>query len=110
MATWIDFEKIDIRVGTVVHAEEFKEAKVPAYKLKIDFGELGMKNSSAQATKNYTKEELIGKQVICVVNFPKKQIANFFSEVLTMGVYNNSKEDVILLQPEQKVENGKKIG
>ena len=110
MATWKDFEKIDIRVGTVTGTEDFKEAKMPAYKLWIDFGDLGVKQSSAQATKYYKKEDLLGKQVICIVNFPKKQIANFFSEVLVMGAYNGSKEDVVLLQVEREVINGAKIG
>jgi tRNA-binding protein len=106
---WEDFEKIDIRVGTVLEVNDFPNARKPSYQLTIDFGELGMKRSSARITKHYKKEVLIGKQVIAVVNFPPKQIANFFSECLVLGVYNEEKE-VILLQPQQPVTNGMKIG
>lgn len=106
---WQDFEKIDIRVGTVLEAEDFENARKPSYKLKIDFGELGIKRSSAQITKYYIKEELIGRQVIAVVNFPVKQIANFISECLVLGIYDEYNE-VVLLQPERKVKNGSKIG
>ena len=109
MINWDDFEKIDIRVGTVTDANDFPNAKKPAYQLTIDFGELGIKKSSAQITSLYNKETLIGKQVIAVVNFPVKQIANFFSECLVLGVYNESKE-VVLLQPSLPVKNGCKIG
>ena len=108
MISWQDFEKVEMRVGTVIEAEDFPEAKNPSYKLKIDFGELGIKKTSAQITKLYKKEELIGKQVICVMNFSPKQIANFVSEVLVLGVVLDNKE-VVLLQPERKVPNGKKI-
>lgn len=108
MITWKDFEKVEMRVGTIIDIQDFPEARNPAYKLKIDFGELGVKNSSAQITKLYKKEELIGKQVICTVNFPPKQIANFMSECLTMGVISG--EDIILLHPERKVPNGMTIG
>lgn len=102
--------KIDMRVGTVIKVEDFKEARTPAYKVWVDFGELGVKKSSAQVTKNYTKQDLMGKQVVCVVNFPLKQVANFLSEILIMGAYNaGSKEDVVLLQLERKVENGSRI-
>lgn len=107
--SWQDFEKIDIRVGTIVKADDFPKAKNPAYILEIDFGPLGIKKSSAQITSLYSKEELIGKQIISIVNFPKKQIANLMSECLVMGVYGNN-SDVILLNPERKVENGSKIG
>jgi len=107
--TWDDFEKIDIRAGTITEVTDFPKAKKPAYQITIDFGELGLKNSSAQITTIYTKEELIGKQVIAVVNFPPKQIANFFSECLVLGVYTDKKE-VVLLQPERQVANGWKIG
>jgi tRNA-binding protein len=107
--TWEDFEKVDIRVGTIVEAHEFPKAKKPAYQLKIDFGSLGIKQSSAQITTFYQRENLIGKQVIAVVNFPPKQIANFFSECLVLGVYTDSKE-VVLLHPERSVENGWRIG
>ncbi len=109
MITWNDFEKIDIRIGTIIAAEDFEKAQKPAYKLKIDFGKEGIKNSSAQITVLYTKEELIGKQIIAVVNFPPKQIANFMSECLVLGVYNENNH-VVLLQAERKVENGMKIG
>ena len=109
MISWDDFEKIDIRAGTILHAEVFEKAHKPAYKLKIDFGELGIKQSSAQITALYSLEELIGKQVVAVVNFPVKQIANFFSECVVLGVYNGKKE-VVLLQPSMKVENGDKVG
>ena len=107
--TWEDFEKIDIRVGTIAEVSDFPKARKPSYQLKIDFGELGVKQSSAQITTHYTKEELIGRQVIAVLNFPPKQIANFFSECLVLGVYTENKQ-VILLQPERKVCNGMKIG
>lgn len=106
---WDDFEKIDIRAGTITEVTDFPKAKKPAYQITIDFGELGTKQSSAQITTVYTKEELIGKQVVAVVNFPPKQIANFFSECLVLGVYTDKKE-VVLLQPERKVDNGWKVG
>ena len=106
--TWNDFEKVDIRVGTVIQIEDFPEAKKPAYKLKVDFGKFGVKNSSAQITELYKKEELLGKQVICVTNFPPRQIANFMSEVLTTGfVLENGK--VVLAVPERKVPDGLKL-
>ena len=107
--TWDDFEKIDIRVGTILEVTDFPKAKKPAYQITIDFGESGVKKSSAQITAMYSKDELIGKQVVAIVNFPPKQIANFFSECLILGVYTD-KKDVVLLQPERKVENGWKIG
>lgn len=107
--TWDDFEKIDIRVGTIAEVNDFPKAKKPSYQLKIDFGELGIKQSSAQVTAFYTKEDLLGKQVVAVVNFPPKQIANFFSECLVLGVYTAEKQ-VILLQPERTALNGMKIG
>lgn len=106
--TWNDFEKIDIRVGTVLTAEVFEKARNPAYVLQIDFGELGVLKSSAQITKLYRAEELIGKQVTAVVNFPKKQIANVMSECLVLGVVGK-KDEVVVLQPERQVENGYKI-
>ena len=106
---WPDFEKIDIRAGTILEVNDFPKAKKPAYILTIDFGDLGIKKSSAQITDLYDKQELIGKQVIAVVNFPPKQIANFFSECLVMGVYTDKKE-VVLLTPDKKVANGGKIG
>ena len=109
MITWEDFEKVDIRIGTVLEVNDFPGAKKPAYQLTIDFGELGIKKSSAQITTLYSKEEIIGKQVIAVVNFPVKQIANFFSECLVLGVYNENK-DVVLLHPSLSVKNGSKVG
>lgn len=109
MITWDDFEKIDIRVGTVTAVADFPAARQPAYQLTVDLGESGIKKSSAQITKLYSKDELIGKQVIAVINFPPKQIANFFSECLVLGVYNENKE-VVLLQPTLPVKNGSKIG
>ncbi|RTL60608.1 MAG: tRNA-binding protein [Sphingobacteriales bacterium] len=109
MITWDDFEKVDMRAGTIIEVNDFPNARKPAYQLTIDFGELGLKKSSAQITHLYKKEELLGKQVIAVVNFPPKQIANFFSECLVMGVYTENKE-VVLLQPDKKVYNGGKVG
>jgi tRNA-binding protein len=109
MISWDDFEKIDIRSGTIVEVSEFPKARKPAFKLKIDFGELGMKNSSAQITRFYKKESLIGTQVIAIVNFPPKQIADFYSECLVLGIYTNEK-DVVLLRPDQPVENGWRVG
>ena len=109
MITWSDFEKIDIRAGTILEVNDFPNARKPSYQLTIDFGEFGIKRSSAQITKLYKEEELVGRQVIAVVNFPPKQIANFFSECLVLGVYNEDNE-VVLLQPSLKVQNGGKIG
>ena len=109
MISWSDLEKVDMRVGTITEVADFPKAKNPAYILTIDFGELGFKKSSAQITKIYIKEELIGKQIIAVINFSPKQIANFFSECLVMGIIGADKE-VILLQPERKTPNGFKIG
>jgi tRNA-binding protein len=107
--SWSDFEKVDIRAGTILEASTFPEARKPAYKLKIDFGPMGIKKSSAQITTFYTPEMLIGKQVIAVVNFPPKQIGPFVSECLVLGVYTENKE-VVLLSPLQPVDNGGKIG
>ncbi|WP_250632153.1 tRNA-binding protein [Rhodoflexus caldus] len=108
MITWEDFEKIDLRVGTIIAADDFPKARKPAYKLQIDFGELGIRKSSAQITKRYTKEELIGRQVVAVVNFPPKQVADFMSECLVLGVVDGS-GDVILLRPDAPAANGQKI-
>lgn len=109
MISWNDFEKLDIRVGTVIEVLEFAKAKKPAYKLKIDFGQIGIKNSSAQITDLYSRESMIGKQIIAVVNFPPKQIADFISECLVLGIYNE-KNEVVLLQPTHATANGSKIG
>ena len=107
---WSDFEKIDIRIGTILEVNDFPKARKPAYQLSIDFGnELGIKKSSAQITVHYTKEDLLNRQVIAVVNFPPKQIADFISECLVLGVYDENK-DVILLQPGKSTINGGKIG
>lgn len=108
--TWADFEKIDIRVGTIVEAKEFPKARKPAYQLTIDFGaELGIKRSSAQITEFYNIENLKGQQIVAVVNFAPKNIAGFISECLVLGVYDENK-DVILLAPKAAVTNGQKIG
>lgn len=110
MINWEDFEKVDMRIGTIRNAEIFPEARKPAYKLTIDFGaEVGIKKSSAQITALYEIEDLIGKQVICVVNFPKKQIGPFISECLVMGAYDEEGR-VVLLQPERLINPGSKIG
>ncbi len=109
MITWDDFEKVEIRVGTIQEVSDFPKARNPAYQLTIDFGEMGIRKSSAQITQLYQKEQLIGKQVIAVTNFPPKQIANFMSECLMLGVVGDNKE-VTLLQPERPVPNGLRIG
>lgn len=107
--TWNDFEKVHIYVGTVLKAQVFEKARNPAYQLEVDFGpEIGIKRSSAQITKLYQPEELIGRQVVAVVNFPVKQIANFFSECLVLGVVGDEKE-IVLLQPDRPVKNGHRI-
>lgn len=109
MVTFNDFLKLDIRVGEIIKAEDFDKAKKPAYKLWVDFGEkIGIKKSSAQITECYKKEELLGKQVLGVVNFPPRQIADFMSEVLVLGIYGN--QGVVLIQPEQPVKKGDKLG
>ena len=109
MATFDDFMKLDIRVGTIVEAQVFQKARRPAYQLRVDFGEeLGVKKSSAQITDHYTPEELIGKQVLAVVNFPPRQIADFMSEVLVLGTY--SEGGVVLITPDRPVRNGDKLG
>ena len=110
MATIEDFQTLDIRVGTVLTAEPFPEARVPAIKLQIDFGpEIGIKRSSAQITRRYTPEDMVGRQVVAVVNFPPRRVAGFSSEVLVLGGVPE-KGDVILLQPEQALPNGTVIG
>ena len=108
MTTFDDFLKLDIRVGTILEAKIFEKAKKSAYQLKLDFGELGIKKSSAQITEVYKVEDLIGKQILAVVNFPPRQIADFMSEVLVLGTY--SKEGVVLITPDKKVKNGDKLG
>ncbi|MCG8328040.1 MAG: tRNA-binding protein [Chitinophagales bacterium] len=107
--SWDEFMKVEMRVGTIISAEEFKEVRNPAYKMKIDFGDYGIKKTSAQITKLYKPEDIIGKQVIAVVNFPPKQIANIMSECLVLGGIGDNKE-VILIEPERAVENGMRIG
>ena len=109
MATFDDFLKLDIRVGTIIEASNFENAKRPAYKLKIDFGDdLGIKKSSAQITDKYNLDELIGKKVLAVVNFPPRQIANYMSEVLVLGTY--SEDGVVLITPDKETKNGDKLG
>tara|TARA_R110000744_G_scaffold4477_2_gene16187 strand:+ start:1415 stop:1753 length:339 start_codon:yes stop_codon:yes gene_type:complete len=106
--SWADFSRIDMRTGTVVAVSDFPEARNSSYKLKIDFGdEIGVKKTSAQITNKYKKEELLGMQVIAVVNFPDKQIANFMSECLILGAVENN--SVVLIKPQMKVPNGLKI-
>jgi tRNA-binding protein len=106
---WAEFEKVDIRLGTILRAEPFPQARKPAYQLTIDFGPIGIKRSSAQITAFNSLEDLPGKQVIAVVNFPVKQIADFFSECLVLGVYTSERE-VILLHPQMPGVNGAKVG
>lgn len=109
MASIEDFVKLDIRVGTIINVEDFPKAKRPAYKLTIDFGnELGIKKSSAQITEQYKKEDLIGMQIMAVVNFPPRQVADFMSEVLVLGTYSDG--GVVLIIPQKKVANGDKLG
>ena len=109
MAVFDDFLKLDIRAGTIIIAKIFKKAKKPAYQLEIDFGEaLGIKKSSAQITQLYDAKSLLGKQILAVVNLPPKQIADYISEVLILGVYG--KDGVVLIIPEQRVENGVQLG
>ena len=106
--SWQDFEWVELRVGTILSVDDFPEARKPAYKLEIDFGDLGIRKSSAQITIHYSKEDLVGKQVLAVVNFPKKQVANFFSECLTTGIYDES-NSVVLVSPDRKVPNGARL-
>jgi len=106
--TWGDFAKVDIRVGRIVQADDFPQAKKPAYKLRIDFGDLGVKTSSVQITTHYKREELVGRLVLAVTNFPPRQIANFFSEVLTLGVVQGE-GDIVLIGPDRDVPLGLRI-
>jgi len=106
---WETFKSVDIRIGTIISAEPFPKAKRPAYRLLIDFGELGILKSSAQITTHYTPLELIGRQVVAIVNFPPKQVANFISECLILGAYAHD-GSVILLKPDFRVENGAEVG
>ncbi|HMN13106.1 MAG TPA: tRNA-binding protein [Bellilinea sp.] len=109
MAEFEDFLKLDIRVGTIISAQVLDKAKKPAYKLMVDFGpEIGVKNSSAQITECYSAEELAGKQVLGVVNFPPRRVAGFVSEVLVLGIY--AEQGVVLIQPQKPVRNGDKLG
>lgn len=105
--TFEDFTKVDIRVGTIIEVNDFPEARNPAYQLTIDFGDLGIKKSSAQITTLYKKQELLNRQILAVINFPKKQIAKFMSECLVLGAVDG--KDVILLKPESKVKNGSTV-
>jgi tRNA-binding protein len=108
--TWTEFEKVEMRVGTILEVTDFPAARKPAYQLTIDVGsEIGILKSSAQITKRYTKEILIGRQIICVINFPKKQIGKFMSECLVLGAMG-IEGDVILIAPDFKIENGLRIG
>jgi len=107
--SWNDFEKIEMHVGTILKAEDFPEARKPAFQMEVDFGEsIGIKKTSAQITRRYTKEELPGRQVIAVTNFPVKRIAGFKSECLVLGIVGDD-TDVVLLSPDQKVPNGLRI-
>ena len=103
-----DFLKVDMRVGTIIEANDFPKARKPAYQLKVDFGDLGIKTSSAQITDLYTKEELVNKQVMAIVNFKPRQIANFMSECLVFGVYNQD-GNVVLLQASKPIKNGEQV-
>ena len=106
--TYADFEKIDIRVGKIIEVKDFPKARKPAYQLSIDFGNLRIKRSSAQITKLYTRDDLIGRLVVAIVNFPARQIADFMSEALVLGVVLNN-DEVVLLQPDKDVPLGKRV-
>jgi tRNA-binding protein len=108
MISWGDFEKVDIRVGTIIEVNDFPKAHRPAWRLTIDFGTLGIKRSSAQITDHYSKEDLVGKQILAVVNFPPKQIANFISECLVLGLPDENGK-IVLAQTERDVPNGEKV-
>tara|TARA_B100000767_G_scaffold110679_1_gene105903 strand:- start:190 stop:534 length:345 start_codon:yes stop_codon:yes gene_type:complete len=106
LINWNDFEKMDIRIGTIVKAIEFAKAINPSYLIHVDFGEIGIKKTSAQITKNYKLKDLIGKQIVGLVNLPKKQIANIQSEFLILGAIDDDLENVVIIQPESFTENG----
>lgn len=106
--TYDDFAKVDIRVGRIVQVDDFPQARKPAWKLRIDFGPLGVKSSSAQLTQRYSKDDLVGSLVLAVVNFPPRQIANFFSEVLTLGIAV-AEGDIVLVRPDRDVPLGKPL-
>ncbi|SDT51687.1 tRNA-binding protein [Mucilaginibacter mallensis] len=106
--TWHDFEKVELRAGTILEVADFPEARKPAYKVKVDFGEYGIRWSSAQITKHYTKDELLGRQIIGVINFPKKQIATFMSEFLVTGMADEN-GDIVLTTIDKPVPNGSKL-
>ena len=106
---WDDFEKVELRIGTIIEVNDFPQARKPAYKVKVDFGEFGIKKSSAQITDHYSKEDLLGKQIVAVINFPVKQIGPSKSECLVTGFYRDD-GTVILAQPEREVPNGAKLG
>ena len=108
MIDWNDFEKVDIRSGTIIEVSDFPKAKKAAFQLRIDFGELGIKNSSAQITDHYDRSSLLNRQVLAVVNFPVKQIANFFSECLVLGIADQEGK-IVLLQTDKKVANGQRV-
>lgn len=108
--SWKDFEKVEMRIGTITEVSDFPEAKNPAYKMLIDFGkEIGERKTSAQITKRYKKEDLLNRQIVAVVNFPKKQIANIMSECLVLGAVGEN-NDIVLLNPDSKIENGLRVG
>lgn len=107
--TFEDFQKVDIRIGTIIEVNDFPKARKPAYQLTIDFGNLGIKKTSAQITQLYSKNDLLNKQVTAVVNFEKKQIANFFSECLVLGIYNKNNEVVLLKSSKKAIKNGEQV-
>ena len=106
--SWADFEKVELRVGTILEVLDFPEARKPAFRLTVDFGDFGIRSSSAQITDNYSKEDLVGRQVLGVLNFPRKQIAHFMSECLTTGVPDEL-GNVVLISPDRRVPNGGKL-
>ena len=106
LINWVDFEKIDMRVGTIIKAVEFKKAQKPSYLIHVDFGEIGIKKTSAQITKNYKLKDLIGKQIVGLVNLPKKQIANIQSEFLILGAIDGNLDNVVIIQPQSITKNG----